>query len=193
VQALPRLHHLPAPSAPVLLPSGVRVQHDAQPALCRPPWSFSFRLSCCRYTIEVTTFTQKPCPPASGYRQPRQPLPTPTPACCMLQSAAAAAPFFVPCPCCAAQHCTDRPLQVEIHDGPYNKIKNWDYVRLIEAMQNGEGPLFATRVRGGSRSPPACTRLPACPRVCHTLPNAPCRWQQGGGLTVLRAPGAGWH
>lgn len=29
---------------------------------------------------------------------------------------------------------------------PYNKIKNWDYVKLIEAMYNGEGELYAVRV-----------------------------------------------
>ncbi len=39
------------------------------------------------------------------------------------------------------------PAQVEIHDGPYNRIKNWDYVGLARALHNGKGRLFATRVR----------------------------------------------
>lgn len=38
-------------------------------------------------------------------------------------------------------------IEVEIHDGPYNIIKNWDYVAFVKALQNGEGELFTTRVR----------------------------------------------
>ncbi|KAI7842956.1 hypothetical protein COHA_003462 [Chlorella ohadii] len=38
-------------------------------------------------------------------------------------------------------------IEVEIHDGPYNKIKNWDYVKLVQAMHNEEGALYAVRVR----------------------------------------------
>ncbi len=30
-------------------------------------------------------------------------------------------------------------IEVEIHDGPYNKIKNWDYARLVEVFNAGEG------------------------------------------------------
>jgi len=30
-------------------------------------------------------------------------------------------------------------IEVEIHDGPYNNIKNWNYVALVEAFANGEG------------------------------------------------------
>ncbi|MBV8231794.1 MAG: alpha-keto acid decarboxylase family protein [Planctomycetaceae bacterium] len=30
-------------------------------------------------------------------------------------------------------------IEVEIHDGPYNNIKNWDYAALIEAFNAGEG------------------------------------------------------
>lgn len=43
--------------------------------------------------------------------------------------------------------------QVEIHDGPYNRISGWDYVGLVRAMHNEKdnalnvGGLFATRVR----------------------------------------------
>lgn len=38
-------------------------------------------------------------------------------------------------------------IEVEIHDGPYNSIPNWDYVKLVEAFDNGAGALWATRVR----------------------------------------------
>jgi len=30
-------------------------------------------------------------------------------------------------------------IEVEIHDGPYNNIKNWDYKLLIESFAAGEG------------------------------------------------------
>lgn len=30
-------------------------------------------------------------------------------------------------------------IEVEIHDGPYNVISNWDYVGLIKAMHNAHG------------------------------------------------------
>ncbi|KAL6657253.1 hypothetical protein ACP70R_005033 [Stipagrostis hirtigluma subsp. patula] len=38
-------------------------------------------------------------------------------------------------------------IEVEIHDGPYNVIKNWDYTGLVEAMHNGEGRCWTARVR----------------------------------------------
>jgi pyruvate decarboxylase len=38
-------------------------------------------------------------------------------------------------------------IEVEIHDGPYNLIKNWSYTGLIEAFANGEGNIFTTKVR----------------------------------------------
>ncbi|KAK9816456.1 hypothetical protein WJX72_000539 [[Myrmecia] bisecta] len=37
-------------------------------------------------------------------------------------------------------------IEVEIHDGPYNNIKNWDYAGLIHAFSNGEGNAWATKV-----------------------------------------------
>ncbi|CAM6042030.1 unnamed protein product [Sphagnum compactum] len=37
-------------------------------------------------------------------------------------------------------------IEVEIHDGPYNMIKNWSYTGLIEAFANGEGNIFTTKV-----------------------------------------------
>ncbi|MDP5217249.1 thiamine pyrophosphate-binding protein [Ruegeria sp. 2205SS24-7] len=36
-------------------------------------------------------------------------------------------------------------IEVEIHDGPYNTIKNWDYSRLIEVFGAGEGKAWNTR------------------------------------------------
>ena len=38
-------------------------------------------------------------------------------------------------------------IEVEIHDGPYNVIPNWDYVKFVEALDNGIGASWATRVR----------------------------------------------
>ncbi|MBA0679018.1 hypothetical protein Goari_010816 [Gossypium aridum] len=38
-------------------------------------------------------------------------------------------------------------IEVEIHDGPYNVIKNWDYTGLVEAIHNGEGNCWTKKVR----------------------------------------------
>lgn len=38
-------------------------------------------------------------------------------------------------------------IEVEIHDGPYNIIKNWNYTALVEAFANGEGDLWTCKVR----------------------------------------------
>ncbi|CAL9069921.1 unnamed protein product [Musa banksii] len=38
-------------------------------------------------------------------------------------------------------------IEVEIHDGPYNVIKNWNYAGLVDAIHNGEGKCWTTRVR----------------------------------------------
>jgi len=38
-------------------------------------------------------------------------------------------------------------IEVEIHDGPYNIIKNWNYTALVEAFANGEGNLWTCKVR----------------------------------------------
>ncbi|KAI5674965.1 hypothetical protein M9H77_05915 [Catharanthus roseus] len=38
-------------------------------------------------------------------------------------------------------------IEVEIHDGPYNVIKNWDYTGLVDAIHNGEGNCWTTKVR----------------------------------------------
>lgn len=37
-------------------------------------------------------------------------------------------------------------IEVEIHDGPYNVIKNWNYTALVEAFANGEGRLWTCKV-----------------------------------------------
>jgi len=38
-------------------------------------------------------------------------------------------------------------IEVEIHDGPYNVIKNWDYTGLVNAIHNGQGKCWACKVR----------------------------------------------
>ena len=30
-------------------------------------------------------------------------------------------------------------IEAEIHDGPYNRIKNWNYAALVDAFNAGEG------------------------------------------------------
>lgn len=37
-------------------------------------------------------------------------------------------------------------IEVEIHDGPYNVIKNWDYSALVDAMHNHNGNCWTTKV-----------------------------------------------
>ncbi|XP_078436433.1 pyruvate decarboxylase 1-like [Wolffia australiana] len=38
-------------------------------------------------------------------------------------------------------------IEVEIHDGPYNVIKNWNYTALVDAIHNGYGKCWTTKVR----------------------------------------------
>ncbi|XP_057806269.1 pyruvate decarboxylase 1-like isoform X2 [Salvia miltiorrhiza] len=38
-------------------------------------------------------------------------------------------------------------IEVEIHDGPYNVIKNWNYTGLVDAIWNGEGNCWTTKVQ----------------------------------------------
>ncbi|KAJ8616444.1 hypothetical protein MRB53_035816 [Persea americana] len=38
-------------------------------------------------------------------------------------------------------------IEVEIHDGPYNVIKNWNYTGLVDAIHNDEGKCWTTKVR----------------------------------------------
>ncbi|XP_009391704.2 pyruvate decarboxylase 1 [Musa acuminata AAA Group] len=37
-------------------------------------------------------------------------------------------------------------IEVEIHDGPYNVIKNWNYTGFVDAIHNGEGNCWTTKV-----------------------------------------------
>ncbi|MEO1190496.1 MAG: thiamine pyrophosphate-binding protein [Pseudomonadota bacterium] len=37
-------------------------------------------------------------------------------------------------------------IEVEIHDGPYNKIKNWNYADLVQVFSAGEGQAWSARV-----------------------------------------------
>uniref|UniRef100_A0A0D9VSX2 pyruvate decarboxylase n=1 Tax=Leersia perrieri TaxID=77586 RepID=A0A0D9VSX2_9ORYZ len=37
-------------------------------------------------------------------------------------------------------------IEVEIHDGPYNVIKNWNYTGLVDAIHNGEGNCWTSKV-----------------------------------------------
>lgn len=37
-------------------------------------------------------------------------------------------------------------IEVEIHDGPYNVIKNWNYTGLMNAIHNGEGKCWTAKV-----------------------------------------------
>ncbi|XP_073007012.1 pyruvate decarboxylase 1-like [Typha latifolia] len=37
--------------------------------------------------------------------------------------------------------------EVEIHDGPYNIIKNWNYTAVVDAVHNGEGRCWTSKVR----------------------------------------------
>jgi TPP-dependent 2-oxoacid decarboxylase len=38
-------------------------------------------------------------------------------------------------------------IEVEIHDGPYNNIKNWDYAGLVDVFNAGDGNGLGMRVR----------------------------------------------
>ncbi|KAG7960892.1 hypothetical protein I3843_10G150100 [Carya illinoinensis] len=37
-------------------------------------------------------------------------------------------------------------IEAQIHDGPYNVIKNWNYTGLIDAIHNGHGKCWTTKV-----------------------------------------------
>ena len=37
-------------------------------------------------------------------------------------------------------------IEVEIHDGPYNVIKNWNYTGVVEAFNNDDGKLWTAKV-----------------------------------------------
>ena len=37
-------------------------------------------------------------------------------------------------------------IEVEIHDGPYNVIHNWDYTAMVEAINHGQGMCWTAKV-----------------------------------------------
>jgi len=37
-------------------------------------------------------------------------------------------------------------IEVEIHDGPYNEVNNWNYTGFVEALNNGQGKLWTAKV-----------------------------------------------
>lgn len=41
-------------------------------------------------------------------------------------------------------------IEVEIHDGPYNNIKNWDYAGLVEVFNAGEGNAIGMHAKTGA-------------------------------------------
>jgi TPP-dependent 2-oxoacid decarboxylase len=41
-------------------------------------------------------------------------------------------------------------IEVEIHDGPYNNIKNWDYAGLVDVFNAGEGNALGLRATTGA-------------------------------------------
>ena len=53
-------------------------------------------------------------------------------------------------------------IEVEIHDGPYNYIHNWDYVALVEAIDNKQGNALCLRV-----CPLGCRQLLPWPTSAH--------------------------
>ena len=42
-------------------------------------------------------------------------------------------------------------IEVEIHDGPYNNIQNWDYARLMECFNGGSGSGLGLKVTTGEQ------------------------------------------
>ena len=52
-------------------------------------------------------------------------------------------------------------IEVEIHDGPYNNVKNWDYAGLISAFNAEDGKGRGLRAtNGGELAKPSRSRLP---------------------------------
>ena len=38
-------------------------------------------------------------------------------------------------------------VEVELHDGPYNVLRPWNYARFAEALDDDQGSVHAVRVR----------------------------------------------
>jgi len=49
-------------------------------------------------------------------------------------------------------------IEVEIHDGPYNRIKNWDYAGLIDVFNAADGAGLGLRARSGGELAAALVR-----------------------------------
>lgn len=79
---------------------------------------------------------------------------------------------------------------MEIHDGgPYNNVKNWDYVAAVRAWHNGEGNLWAVRARSEGEFEAALDSALARPRELCFIEVCVCGWdwQAGrGGLLCCR-------
>ncbi len=54
-------------------------------------------------------------------------------------------------------------IEVEIHDGPYNNIKNWDYAGLVEVFNAGEGNGLGFRATTGAELSAAIAKARAHP------------------------------
>lgn len=52
-------------------------------------------------------------------------------------------------------------IEVEIHDGPYNRIKNWDYAGLVKVLNDGDGTGLGLRAATGGELANAITRAAA--------------------------------
>jgi len=50
-------------------------------------------------------------------------------------------------------------IEVEIHDGPYNVIKNWDYTGLVDAIHNSDGSCWTKKVRTEGELKEAIARM----------------------------------
>ncbi len=52
-------------------------------------------------------------------------------------------------------------IEVEIHDGPYNRIKNWDYAGLVNVFNGADGNGLGLRAATGGELANAITRAAA--------------------------------
>ncbi|XP_024356342.1 pyruvate decarboxylase 1 isoform X1 [Physcomitrium patens] len=57
-------------------------------------------------------------------------------------------------------------IEVEIHDGPYNVIKNWSYTGFVDAIHNGEGKVWTTKVTTEDELIPAISTALGAQRDC---------------------------
>lgn len=56
-------------------------------------------------------------------------------------------------------------IEVEIHDGPYNVIKNWDYTGVVNAFHNGEGNAWTTKVNAMRSKIYALSEITECTKM----------------------------